>query len=394
MADIKISALPGASTLDGTETIPLVQGGTTKKVTSDQFLIKDASGNVGVGTASPTQRIDAVTAGGTCYARTSNGTITSFSGVAASVGGAVYGTGTNHPVVFLSNGTERARIDSAGNLGLGVTPSAWNSAFDVVQMGAGTALTNPNSITQTWLSSNAFYDTGWKYMHSAESSYYQQSLGSHSWFTAPSGTAGNPISFTQAMTLDASGNLTPGGDNTQTLGSGALRWSTVYAGTGTINTSDAREKTDVRVMTADEIEAAKALSKEIGIYQFLDSVAKKGDKARHHVGLTVQRAIELMKLHGLDPFAYGFICFDKWDDVVVEHPAIEAKAATEAKDSVVDDEGNVIEAAVEAQAAIEAKDAWAEVTLKAGDRYSFRYDQLNLFIACGIEARLAALEAK
>ena len=45
MADIKISALPGASTLDGTETIPLVQGGTTKKVTTDQFLIKDASGD-------------------------------------------------------------------------------------------------------------------------------------------------------------------------------------------------------------------------------------------------------------------------------------------------------------------------------------------------------------
>lgn len=324
MATTKISELPAASTLTGAESIPVVQGGVTKKVTTDQFLTKDASGNVG----------------------------------------------------------------------LGVTLSAWNSAFDVVQMGAGTALTNPSSITQTWLSSNAFYDTGWKYMHSAESSYYQQSLGSHSWYTAPSGTAGNPIGFTQAMTLDASGNLTPGGDNTQNLGSGALRWSTVYAGTGTINTSDAREKTEVRFMAADEIEAAKELSKEIGIYQFLDSVAKKGDKARHHVGLTVQRAIELMKLHGLDPFAYGFICFDKWDDVVVEHPAVEAKAATEAKDEVVDAEGNVIEAAVEAQAAIEAKDAWTEVTLKAGDRYSFRYDQLNLFIARGIEARLAALEAK
>ena len=45
MADIKISALPGASTLTGAETIPLVQGGTTKKVTTDQFLIKDASGD-------------------------------------------------------------------------------------------------------------------------------------------------------------------------------------------------------------------------------------------------------------------------------------------------------------------------------------------------------------
>ena len=53
-------------------------------------------------------------------------------------------------------------------------------------------------------------------------------------------------------------------DNTRTLGTGALRWSTVYAGTGTINTSDAREKTPVRPLTLDEINAAKQLSKEIG----------------------------------------------------------------------------------------------------------------------------------
>jgi hypothetical protein len=74
MASTKISALPAASTLTGAETIPLVQGGVTKKVTTDQFLtaanpsytgtltggtgvvnlgsgqvVKDASGNFGLG---------------------------------------------------------------------------------------------------------------------------------------------------------------------------------------------------------------------------------------------------------------------------------------------------------------------------------------------------------
>ncbi len=38
-----------------------------------------------------------------------------------------------------------------------------------------------------------------------------QLTGQHQWFTAPSGTAGNAISFTQAMTLDASANLVVGG---------------------------------------------------------------------------------------------------------------------------------------------------------------------------------------
>ena len=88
-----------------------------------------------------------------------------------------------------------------------------------------------------------------------------------------------------------------------------------------------------------------------------------------------------MEAHGLNPFAYGFICYDKWNEQTVDHAAIEAK------DAVLDDGGNEIEPAVE------AKDAWTEVTQKAGDRYSFRYDQLTLFIAKGIHARLEALEA-
>jgi len=36
---------------------------------------------------------------------------------------------------------------------------------------------------------------------------YRQNGAVHAWFNAPSGTAGNAITFTQAMTLNASGNL-------------------------------------------------------------------------------------------------------------------------------------------------------------------------------------------
>jgi hypothetical protein len=42
---------------------------------------------------------------------------------------------------------------------------------------------------------------------------YDQDSSGHAWYTAPSGTAGNAISFTQAMTLDASGNLGVGETN-------------------------------------------------------------------------------------------------------------------------------------------------------------------------------------
>jgi hypothetical protein len=87
-----------------------------------------------------------------------------------------------------------------------------------------------------------------------------------------------------------------------------------------------------------------------------------------------------MQSNGLDPMAYGFICYDKWEDAFVHHPA------QEAHDGLVDESGKVL---IPPQ---EAKDAWVEQTQVAGDQYGFRYDEFLLFIARGFEARLSKLE--
>lgn len=184
----------------------------------------------------------------------------------------------------------------------------------------------------------------------------------------------------QRLLIDATGNHATGTDNAQSLGTASKRWSTVYAGTGTINTSDAREKTPVAALSAAELSAAKAIAKEIGSYQFLASIAEKGDAARHHIGLTVQRAIEILEANGLNPFRYGFICHDAWPEIAIEHPAIDAIP------DELDADGNIVRQGTPAQ------DAWTEIVQEAGDRYAFRYDQLALFIAAGFEARLSALE--
>jgi hypothetical protein len=47
------------------------------------------------------------------------------------------------------------------------------------------------------------------------------------------------------MRIDSGGVVRPGADNTQSLGAASYRWSVVYAGTGTINTSDEREKQQI-----------------------------------------------------------------------------------------------------------------------------------------------------
>jgi hypothetical protein len=90
-------------------------------------------------------------------------------------------------------------LDSSGNLGLGVTPSAW-SVSGILQSGR-TALSGGANAVGSSLSWNAYYNAGWKYYDSLQAAQYTQSNGVHTWYTAPSGTAGNAITFTQSLAV-------------------------------------------------------------------------------------------------------------------------------------------------------------------------------------------------
>ena len=110
-------------------------------------------------------------------------------------------------IAFAEGGAEAMRIDSSGNLGLGVTPSAWNSSYKVLQLNTQPAVWG--SSDTLFLSVNQFQNTSGsnRYIANGFATQYRQDSGTHQWYTAASGTAGNAITFTQAMTLDASGNL-------------------------------------------------------------------------------------------------------------------------------------------------------------------------------------------
>ena len=121
---------------------------------------------------------------------------------------------TSNGVVYASSTTALATGSAltfdGTNLGLGATPSAFTFPFTsgTLQMAGGFSMAPWSSNAQMYISTNAYYNSGWKYNASSkQAAQYNLGDGGHAWLTSPSGTAGNAITFTTAMTLDSSGTL-------------------------------------------------------------------------------------------------------------------------------------------------------------------------------------------
>ena len=140
------------------------------------------------------------------YLTADNGVSSGVTGITQSAGN----DGTLQIRTTTSGGTATTAVtvDNAQNVGVGVTPSAWLSTARALDIGSRGSLVDWSTSQQTDIWSNGYYNgTNSIYKTTANASIYRQSVGQHIWYNAPSGTAGNAITFTQAMTLDNSGNL-------------------------------------------------------------------------------------------------------------------------------------------------------------------------------------------
>ena len=260
---------------------------------------------------------------------------------------------TNDNIKFDIAGSQKAMIDSSGNLLVAKTSSSGSNAGAELRANGRIFGTSDgaeplflNRLTDNGTIATFRIDGSEKgTIHNLQSGSAEFTLKSTSGLTLESN-----FSSTQRRLYFNSGSFKPynADDNTLDLGLAVGRWNDAFITNGVTTGSDQNEKQDIADLTAKELNVAKKLSALFKTFRWKDRVTEKGDKARTHTGIVAQDIQSAFSAEGLDASDYGMFMSDTWTN----------------------DDG------------------------KEQTRLGVRYPELFSFIFSSIEARLTALESK
>lgn len=104
-------------------------------------MVIDTSGNVGIGTTSPSAQLHQYLSSGTTWRYNSNGSVRVFEYASTTVAAGAYGTETNHPLLFATNNLQRMMITANGGVAFGSSGSAYGTSGQILQSNGDAAPT-------------------------------------------------------------------------------------------------------------------------------------------------------------------------------------------------------------------------------------------------------------
>jgi len=273
---------------------------------------------------------------------------------------------TNDNIKFKIANSQKAMIDSSGNLLVAKTSSDGSAAGHELRNGSFAIHTRDNgtALGARRIGSGSNDNGPIMFFENTDGSI--GNIGNASAATGylfiGTDTGGDVgMAFIDEQVRPVSGATGANADDTYDLGNSGVRWRDIYTNGAVTTSSDQNEKQDIASLTAKELKVATKLSALFKTYRWKDRVAEKGDKARTHSGIIAQDIQSAFSAEGLDASKYGMFISNTWweKDNVIYNTKEEAPSDANEK-----------------------------------TRLAVRYTELFSFIFSSIEARLTALESK